>query len=239
MIESKKYLEFSQKLGLGKFSSPELFEQVFIHRSYLNEHRSLKTDHNERLEFLGDAVLELVSTEFLYKNYDNPEGELTNWRSALVKGEMLAKVAKDLGLEAYLLLSKGEQKGKGKARSLILANTFEALVGAIYLDQGYEMATKFISDHILIHLEEILAHNLHIDSKSDLQEKSQSALSVTPRYELTSSTGPDHDRVFTVEVFLGEQAVAEGQGKSKQKAEQSAAANALSDWPNILIKLNK
>lgn len=180
MIESKKYLELASRLGLNKFKDPGLFEQVFIHRSYLNEHRSLDTDHNERLEFLGDAVLELVTTEFLYKNYENPEGELTNWRSALVKGEMLAKVAKEIGLEDYLLLSKGEQKGKGKARSLILANTFEALIGAIYLDQGYQAASEFIGKHILVHLDKILAHNLHIDSKSDLQEKSQSSLSVTP-----------------------------------------------------------
>lgn len=205
----------------------DLFQQVFVHRSYLNEHRTFRLGHNERLEFLGDAVLELVVTEFLYRTYPNPEGELTNWRSALVKGEMLARVAGELGMEDHLLLSRGERQSTGKARQLILANAFEAMIGAIYLDLGYESAQAFLSTHLLVRLPQVLEERLYIDAKSDLQERSQERLGLTPSYQLIEATGPDHEKEFTVGVYLGETLVAKGTGRSKQKAEQSAAQAAL------------
>ncbi|MBI4023239.1 ribonuclease III [Candidatus Berkelbacteria bacterium] len=225
-------VDFAKSLGIT-FSDAELLSQVFVHRSYLNEHRSLGLDHNERLEFLGDAVLELVVTEHLYRNFPNPEGELTNWRSALVRGQMIATIAKELGMEPHLLLSRGEQQSKGKARQLILANTFEAFIGALYLDRGYEAAQSFLNEHLILHLSDILAQRLHIDSKSDLQEKSQEHLGVTPTYTVLKSEGPDHDKIFTVGVQIGGTMVAEGTGSSKQRAEQSAAAQALEKWDEI------
>ena len=228
--------QFADSLDL-KFNDPLLLQQVFVHRSYLNEHRSFPLPHNERLEFLGDAVLELVATEFLYLNHDNPEGELTNWRSALVRGEMLAKIANELNLNDYLLLSKGEQRSEGKARQLILANAFEALIGAMYLDLGYERAKEFLTTHLLRRLDEVLEQGLHIDAKSDLQEKSQEQLGSTPSYTILQSSGPDHDREFTVGVYVHDELLAEGAGKSKQKAEQSAATAALKVWESIVERL--
>lgn len=229
---------FAKSLDLA-FHNPSLLQQVFVHRSYLNEHRTFPLPHNERLEFLGDAVLELVATEFLYTNYENPEGELTNWRSALVRGEMLAKIAHELNLNDHLLLSKGEQRSEGKARQLILANAFEALIGAIYLDLGYDAAKDFLMKHLLHRLDEVLAQRLHIDAKSDLQEKSQDQLGNTPRYDILRSTGPDHDREFVVGVYIGTELLAEGAGKSKQKAEQAAAAEALKDWDTVVKRLGR
>lgn len=229
---------FADALGL-QFNDPALLQQVFVHRSYLNEHRSFPLPHNERLEFLGDAVLELVATEFLYTNYENPEGELTNWRSALVRGEMLAKIANELNLNDHLLLSKGEQRSEGKARQLILANAFEALIGAIYLDLGYEAAKEFLMKQLLHRLDEVLAQRLHIDAKSDLQEKSQEQLGNTPRYEILRSSGPDHDREFVVGVYIGSELLAEGGGKSKQKAEQAAASEALKAWDSVVKRLTR
>ncbi len=225
--------DFAEALGLT-FSDASLLQQVFVHRSYLNEHRSFPLDHNERLEFLGDAVLELVATEYLYKRFNNPEGELTNWRSALVRGEMLAKIATELGMNDYLLLSKGEQRSQGKARNLILANAFEAFVGALYLDQGYAAAQAFLEARLLSRIDEVLSQRLHIDAKSDLQEKSQEQLGVTPSYTILKTTGPDHDRHFTVGVYLRSVLAGEGEGQSKQKAEQAAATAALGNWTKVV-----
>lgn len=223
---------FAAELDLH-FNEHSLLQQVFVHRSYLNEHRSFPLPHNERLEFLGDAVLELVATEYLYKKYENPEGELTNWRSALVRGEMLAKIANELHMNDFLLLSKGEQRSEGKARQLILANAFEALIGAVYLDLGYEVAQRFLEKQLLSRLEEVLSQRLHIDAKSDLQEKSQEQLGVTPNYKILDATGPDHERQFLVGVHLRDVLVAKGEGRSKQKAEQAAAQAALDQWGEV------
>lgn len=221
--------EYAKSLKL-KFNDLGLLQQVFVHRSYLNEHRSFLLPHNERLEFLGDAVLELVVTEYLYRNYDKPEGELTAWRSALVRGEMLSKIASGLNLGDHLLLSRGEQKSTGKSRQLILANTFEALVGAIYLDQGFKVAQKFVTKFVISHLDEIIKAGLHIDAKSHLQEKSQEAFGITPTYKVLDEEGPDHNKKFTVGVFIGEKMLAQATGSSKQKAEQKAARRALDEW---------
>lgn len=230
MMKNSEHLEnYIKKLGL-EINNFNLYQQVFVHRSYLNEHRSFALPHNERLEFLGDAVLELVVTDYLYNNYDNPEGELTSWRAALVKGEMLSKIAKDIGIEEYMLLSKGEKKSQGRSRDYILANAFEALIGAIYLDQGYDSARDFINKNLIIHLNNVLENQLYIDSKSNLQEKTQDEKGITPRYEVLKEDGPDHDKNFVVGVYLGNELLAQGEGRSKQKAEQDAARIALETW---------
>lgn len=221
--------KLSQKLGV-KFNNPEIIKTAVTHRSYLNEHRSYKLEHNERLEFLGDAVLELVVTEYLYKNYKNPEGELTNWRAALVNGEMLAKISKNLGVEEFLLMSRGEAKDTGRARQYLLANAFEAIVGAIYLDQGengYEAARKFISENVITELPEILEKKSYQDPKSRFQEESQDKVGVTPSYRVISESGPDHDKKFVVGVYLGDELVAKGEGQSKQEAQRKAAEKGL------------
>ncbi|MEI8060912.1 MAG: ribonuclease III [Candidatus Berkelbacteria bacterium] len=218
--------ELAEKLGL-KFNDPEILQQAFIHRSYINEHRSSGLSHNERLEFLGDAVLELAVTEHLFNKYDRPEGEMTAWRSALVKGESLSAEAKIIGLESCLKVSRGESKNTGKARDLILANAFEALLGAIYLDQGYDVVKKFVEDHIIYKLDDILAGDHFIDAKSRLQELSQEKFSITPTYETVVETGPDHNKKFVVAVLIGKKKIGEGDGNSKQKAQIAAAANAL------------
>ncbi len=209
------------------FSNKDLLRQVFVHRSYLNENSNFDLDHNERLEFLGDAVLELVVTEYLYLNYQNPEGELTNWRSALVRGVMLAEIAQSLAMGDYLYLSKGEQKSGGKARQLILANTFEAFIGALYLDAGYQAAQKFITTQLLHKLKSIIDNKLYMDAKSRLQELSQEKSGITPSYKVMSEQGPDHAKSFTVGVYLDGKLMGEGSGSSKQSAEQAAASNAL------------
>ena len=221
--------DLTKKLGV-EFHNIEILQQALTHRSYLNEHRSYKLDHNERLEFLGDAVLELVVTEYLYKNFPNPEGEMTNWRSALVNGEMLAKISSRLGVEKYLLMSRGEAKDTGRARQYLLANAFEAITGAIYLDQkekGYEKCQEFIMKNVVSELPEIIEKKLYMDPKSHFQEKSQDKVGVTPSYRVTSESGPDHDKKFVVGVYLGEELVAEGEGRSKQEAQRSAAEKAL------------
>ncbi|MFC1756436.1 ribonuclease III, partial [Patescibacteria group bacterium] len=211
--------DLSKIIGL-KFKSPELLQQALTHRSYLNENRSYKLDHNERLEFLGDAVLELVVTEHLYNNYPNPEGELTSWRAALVNGEMLALVAKGMGIEKCLLMSKGENKDTGRARQYLLANAMEAIIGAIYLDQGYEKAKKFILDNIVVNLDKILKEGLYLDPKSKFQEIAQEEDKITPSYRVIKEDGPDHDKRFTVGVYLGKELIAEGEGESKQEAQR-------------------
>lgn len=218
--------DLEQELGI-EFQDKSLLERAFIHRSYLNEHPKLGLEHNERLEFLGDAVLELVVTDHLYKNYSNPEGDLTNWRSALVKTESLSAVAATLNLDRFLQLSKGESKGNARSRALIHANCVEAMIGAIYLDQGYEQAQSFVRDQIISKLEGILAEGSWVDPKSKFQELAQEREGHTPHYRVLEEVGPDHDKVFTVGVYVGDRLCGKGQGSSKQAAQQKAAAVAL------------
>lgn len=202
--------------------------QAMVHRSYLNEHPDFPTGHNERLEFLGDAVLELVVTEHLYNTYDNPEGELTNWRAALVNGDNMAEVGMALGIEKYLYLSRGEEKDAGsKARRYILANAMEAIIGAIYLDFGWDMAKEFVHARVMHTLPAILENKLYIDPKSRFQEAAQSRMSVTPSYRVLDETGPDHNKKFRIGVYIGKELVAEGTGSSKQEAQIDAAAKGL------------
>lgn len=199
-----------------------------MHRSFINENPSVGLSHNERLEFLGDAVLELIVTDFLYRKYPSyTEGELTAVRSALVNAMIISEVASKVGMNDYLLLSKGESKDKGKARQYILANTYEAYVGAVYLDQGYDVTEKFVTATLLPATEEIVSKKLWRDAKSLVQEKAQEHNSVTPGYKVLSESGPDHDKHFTVGIFFGTTKIAEGKGKSKQEAEQKSAEAAL------------
>src|SRR3989338_8558408 len=210
------------------FKNKKLLEQAFIHRSYINENPGTKLSHNERLEFLGDAVLELIVTDFLYKKYpDYTEGELTALRSALVNAVIISDIALKIGMNNYLLLSKGENKDTGKARQYILANTYEAYVGAVYLDQGYNAAEKFITNSLLPETEEIVNKKLWRDAKSLVQEKAQEFIGVTPSYKVLNESGPDHEKNFNVGILFGEDLIASGKGKSKQEAAQKAAQAAL------------
>jgi len=210
-----------------EFNDISLLERAFIHRSYLNEHPKLGLEHNERLEFLGDAVLELVVTDFLYRKYDNPEGDLTNWRSALVKTESLAAVAETLDVMSYMRLSRGEAKGNDRSRMLISANATEAIIGAIYLDLGYDTAKDFITKRIIARLPEILETGTWVDPKSKFQEMAQERDGQTPQYKVLEESGPDHDKVFVVGVYVGKQLLGQGKGSSKQTAQQMAAESAL------------
>lgn len=205
----------------------DLYLSAFTHRSYLNENRSFHLPHNERLEFLGDAVLELISTEHLYRKYDHSEGELTNFRSALVNYKMLAEIAKRLGLEDYLQMSKGEAKDTGRARQVILANAIEALIGALYLDLGYDATARFIEKEILVELTTIIDDGSYLDPKSKLQELVQEKRGVTPTYGVVAESGPDHDKVFIVAAFMEAEEIGRGEGPSKQEAEIAAAEDAL------------
>lgn len=210
------------------FTDKNLLTQAFLHRSYLNENSGLGMGHNERLEFLGDAVLELVVTDYLFATYkEKPEGELTAFRASLVNTNTISDAAKKLGFDEYLLLSKGESKDTGKARAYILANTFEAFTGALYLDQGYDAAKNFIHAHLLPELKTIIDQGLWRDAKSYVQEKSQEVEGVTPSYKVMHDTGPDHDKVFTVGIYFRDEKIAEGKGSSKQEAETAAARKAL------------
>jgi ribonuclease-3 len=221
------FSDFEKRAGIT-FKDKALLKQAFVHRSYINENPNLKLSHNERLEFLGDAVLELIVTDFLYTKYpSSAEGELTAIRSALVNAVIISEVAQGCGMNDFLLLSKGEQKDKGKARQYILANTYEAVIGAIYMDQGYAAAEKFVKKSLLPKTEEIVNKKLWRDSKSLVQEKAQEFAGVTPSYKVISESGPDHDKHFTVGIYLGGEMVAQGKGKSKQEAEQGAAEAAL------------
>jgi len=204
-----------------------LFQEALTHRSYLNEHKGYEYPHNERLEFLGDAVLELVVTENLFHKYENPEGELTSFRAALVNGDMLAKIGSELGLQDFLLMSRGESKDTGRARGYLVANAMEAIIGALYLDQGYDGAKDFILKQVMNHLEEVFEQNLHTDAKSRFQELSQEKMSITPSYRVIKEWGPDHDRHFVAGVYLGEEKIAEGEGASKQESQREAAKQAL------------
>jgi ribonuclease-3 len=211
-----------------EFKNIDILKEALVHRSYINEHPSFKLGHNERLEFLGDAVLELVVTEYLYENYDNPEGDLTNWRAALVNSKMLAETADKFGVYECLYLSRGEAKDTNpKARSYILANAFEALIGAIYLDQGWEVARKFLIKNLLRELPHILKNKLYMDAKSTFQELAQEKVGITPAYKVISESGPDHAKNFVVGVYLEDELVAEGEGTSKQEAQMNAAARAI------------
>ena len=225
--ETMDFAPLEERLGY-KFKDKSLILQALTHRSYLNEHSDFPFDHNERLEFLGDAVLEVVVTEHLYKNYPNPEGELTNWRAALVNAKTLAGIASQLAFEEFLLMSKGEAKDKNsKARMYILANAIEAIIGAIYLDGGNKASAEFIEKHILSHLPFILKNKLYIDPKSRFQETAQELLGITPTYKVLKETGPDHNKKFTVGVFLDKELIAIGGGTSKQEAQISAAQAGL------------
>jgi len=229
MIES-----LSKRINV-KFANISLLQQAVTHRSYLNENRDYKLEHNERLEFLGDAVLELIVTEYLYNNFSNPEGELTAWRSALVNGEMLAVIARELGVDDFLLMSKGESKDTGRARQYLLANAMEAIIGAVYLDQGYEIVKKFVLDNVVVKLKEILDKKLYLDAKSYFQEKAQENEKITPSYKVIKEWGPDHDRRFVIGVYLGKDLIAEGEGTSKQEAQREAAKKGLENkgWIKI------
>ena len=205
-------------------------EQAVVHRSYLNEHPEFPMAHNERLEFLGDAVLELIVTEYLFNNFDNPEGELTNWRAALVNGQNLADIGLTLGIEDFLYLSKGEAKDKNsKARRYIMANAMEAVIGSVYLDSGWEVAKEYVTRVVIGTLKEILEKKTYIDPKSRFQEEAQSRTSTTPSYKVLEESGPDHNKISKIGVYLGKKLVAEGEGSSKQEAQVDAAANALTN----------
>jgi ribonuclease-3 len=214
------------KLGV-EFNDIQLLITAFTHRSYVNEHKKTVSEHNERLEFLGDAVLELVSTEYLYKNFSEPEGILTNWRSSLVRTESISAAASRHEFEPLLRLSRGEKRGTDRARAQILANSFEAVVGALYLDQGYDATKRFITDSLLVTFKEILETGSWMDPKSHLQELVQSQESATPVYKIVEETGPDHDKTFTVGAFVHEKLKGQGTGPSKQAAQQKAAEAAL------------
>lgn len=216
-----------------KFKNENLLKQAFVHRSYLNENPAFELSHNERLEFLGDAVLELVVTEYLYNNYpDLAEGEMTNLRAALVNTQMLARIAERLNFNDYLYLSKGESREAGRGRQYILANTFESFVGAVYLDREYQSAKDFILKVLIPELDGIIKNKLWRDAKSLFQEAAQERVAVTPTYEVLEESGPDHAKTFKVGVYLGKELVADGEGSSKNEAQQKAAENALKakDW---------
>lgn len=220
--------KLQKRLGV-KFEDSRLLQQALVHRSYLNEHPDFPIGHNERLEFLGDAVLEIVVTEFLYQNFPNtPEGELTNWRASLVNAKMLHEIAQELNIEEGLYLSKGEARDRNKkSRQFILANAVEAIIGAMYLDRGLAVAKKFILTKIVSKLDDILRNQTYLDPKSHFQEKAQEQRGLTPHYEILEESGPDHAKIFTVGLYLGTELVSRGQGSSKQEAQVEAARRGL------------
>ncbi len=228
MIQEKDFSKLEKKIGFN-FKNKELLQQALVHRSYLNENPNFSLGNNERLEFLGDAVLEIVVTEYLYFNFpEKEEGELTNFRASLVNTQLLSTVAKDLGLDGYLYLSKGEAKDKNeKSKKSILADTIEALTGAAYLDQGREAAEVFVKKHILSRLDHILENKLYLDPKSKFQEKSQEKYSITPHYKVLKEEGPDHDKIFEIGLYLGDRLVSTGTGSSKQEAQIKAAEEGI------------
>ena len=222
----KDFSKLEKKFRL-KFKNKDLLRQAFCHRSYLNENPKCGLENNERLEFLGDAVLELVVTGYLYKNYKESEGQLTNWRAALVNSQSLAEISEELGFNDYILLSRGEAKDTGKARQSILANAFEAFLGALYLDQGFSAVQDFIEKYLIKKLSYIIENGLSRDAKSFFQEMSQKEIKITPEYKVLEEHGPDHAKHFTIGVFLEDKLIATGTGSSKQEAEEAAARNAL------------
>lgn len=229
-MDTNDYIKFAVKTLGYEFKDIDLLITAFTHRSYLNEHRKTVKEHNERLEFLGDAVLEMVVTEFLYLNYNDPEGILTNWRSSLVRTESIAAAANRYEFEPMLRLSKGEHHGTDRARVQILANSFEAVSGAIYLDGGYEAAKKFITESIISTFDEILSSGSWMDPKSHLQELAQRHETATPVYKIISEEGPDHDKNFTVGVYINNTLRGQGKGASKQAGQQKAAEVALKTY---------
>lgn len=229
-MSQKDYQALAKQCLGGAFNDDNLIVTAFTHRSYLNEHKKSASEHNERLEFLGDAVLELVVTEHLYSNYTEPEGILTNWRSALVRTESIGAAADKLGFLEYLRLSRGEKRGTERAKLQILANCFEAVIGAIYIDKGYDAAKVFIEENILSTLDEILETGSWRDSKSRLQELSQAEESLTPVYRVIDEDGPDHDKTFTIGAYVGDELRGKGTGSSKQAAQQEAATEALKHY---------
>jgi len=226
-MQINDYITFAQNILGVEFSDISLLQKAFTHRSYLNEHKKSTSEHNERLEFLGDAVLELIVTEYLYLNFQESEGILTNWRSSLVRTESIGALAKKLGYENYLRLSKGEKRGSERARDQILANCFEAVIGALYLDQGYQATKDFLYKNLIVTFQEILSTGSWIDPKSKLQEVVQAQELSTPFYKVISEDGPDHDKTFEIAVFIDNQKIGEGSGPSKQLAQQQAAMDAL------------
>jgi len=235
----KEFNKLEEAIGIT-FKDKNLIVQALVHRSYLNENREFPMAHNERLEFLGDAVLELVVTENLFEHYLNPEGELTNWRAALVNSKMCASVAREISLEPFLFLSRGESQDTNiKARDYILANALEAVIGAIYLDQGWDMSKQFITRYIISKLPEVLELGLWMDPKSRFQEASQEVIGLTPSYKVLDETGPDHEKEFTVGVYLGKEKIAVGTGGSKQEAQIDAAENGLKEkgWKGPKIEI--
>jgi len=230
MQDLDKYQELAKTIFGAAMNDVELLLRAFTHRSYLNEHKKTVSEHNERLEFLGDAVLELVVTEYLYTKYSEPEGILTNWRSSLVRTESIGAAAQRLGFEDYLRLSRGEKRGSERARAQILANCFEAVIGAIYLDQGYDKAAEFITANILTTFEGILKSGTWVDAKSQLQELAQSKVGFTPVYKVLKEEGPDHDKVFEVGAYVEDKLLGKGEGPSKQIAQQKAAEAALTSF---------
>lgn len=226
-MQTAPYQDFAkEKLGF-EFENLDLLITALTHRSYVNEHKKSAREHNERLEFLGDAVLELAVTDFLFNNYSEPEGILTSWRAALVRTESISDAGQKLGYEPLVRMSKGEKAGSERARQQILANAFEAVIGAIYLEKGYVEAEKFIQKHICTKLEAILKEGTWRDPKSWLQEVSQRVDGQTPLYKVLEEVGPDHDKVFTLGVYVGEKLMGKGVGPSKQAAQQEAARAAL------------
>lgn len=229
-MQTAPYQEFArEKLGF-EFDDIQLLVTALTHRSYVNEHKKSVSEHNERLEFLGDAVLELVVTDYLFRNHSEPEGILTSWRAALVRTESIGAAGEALGYEPLVRMSRGEKQGSSRARQQILANAFEAVTGAIYLERGYEEAEKFIKKNILSKLDDILATGSWRDPKSHLQELVQRTDGVTPQYKVLEEVGPDHDKLFTLGVYAGGKLIGKGQGPSKQAAQQLAAKSALSKY---------
>ena len=229
-MQTAPYQDFArEKLGF-EYKDINLLVTALTHRSYVNEHKKSVHEHNERLEFLGDAVLELVVTDFLFKNYSEPEGILTSWRAALVRTESIGEAGTKLGYEPLVRMSRGEKQGSDRARLQILANAFEAVIGSIYLERGYDDASAFIHKHIISKLEGILNEGSWRDPKSHLQEVMQRVDGVTPSYRVLEEIGPDHDKVFTLGVYAGSKLVGKGSGPSKQAAQQAAAKKALSTY---------
>lgn len=226
--------ELEKKINI-KFKNKDFLENAFIHRSYLNEHRNYRFGSNERLEFLGDAILEFITSEYLYNKFpEKEEGQLTAYRSALVCSKTLSKIAKNLDFGKYLFLSKGEEQTGGRSRAYILGNTFEAVLGSIYLDHGLKTAQTFVYKVLLPELEEIIVNQEYKDAKSELQELTQEKANITPHYEVLDEKGPDHNKWFQIGVFLNEERIGVGEGKNKQEAEQDAAEKALESWPGSL-----
>jgi ribonuclease III len=228
-MDITKYQDFAVQ-QFGGFSDINLLVTAFTHRSYLNEHKKTALEHNERLEFLGDAVLELVVTEYLYNNYKEPEGILTNWRSALVRTESISAAASRQGFEALLRLSRGEKRGSERARQQILANSYEAVIGALYLEKGYEPTREYITKSLLSTFDTILESGAWLDPKSRLQELVQNKEGFTPVYKVLSEEGPDHDKMFVIGVYVNGQKMGEGGGPSKQAAQVAAATSAIAAY---------